>query len=972
MRDRGRVVSVHRLRRKVRSNHKKNMSRDTSPSRSKELKKTNKRRSVLRSSSEESQQARHSRSRSSSRHRERCDHKKSHRSRSRDRGRHKSRSRDRQKSRSRDRDRQKSRSRDRDRQKSRSRDRDRQRSRSRDKDRQRSRSRDRDRQRSRSRDRDRQRSRSRDKDRQRSRSRDRDRQRSRSRDRDRQRSRSKDRDRQKSRSRDRQKSRSRDRQKSRSRDRQKSHSRDRQKSRSRDRDRDRHKSRSRDRQMSHSQDRERKWSKSLESGRPKQQSRSRDIDSFNHNRNSHRSRSSSEESTSKSSLSKTSSKYKTNTEKDPTRLRKPMTSLTGSSDESSEDDTKLLLRLHDERKKVKEDKVKQKKAKKLMETPAEKRLRRLQKKEAKERKRKEKMGWDSEYLHFTNADNPYGDNNLLDTFVWKKKLEKEGLTDISREDIEKQNRAKMDENRMELEKVKKRRQERELERLEREKMMELEQRQREAAQFSQFSKQEDQFQLEQARLRSYIRIQDGRAKPIDLLAQYVSSEGDVSAVDMHEPYTHLTGLTLMDLEDLLEDIKVYMQLEKEGLNQTYWTDLTIIVQDELRRLRQRDTIEDATTHRQGIHAAVAADVSSVFQNKSLSELNKLQLNIESKLSGPTTGLDIGYWESLLSQLKAHQARARLRERHRDNLRKKLEMLKAEQGVKEEEERHGENVELKVEVETESSEESTDESRPGKEEDEDGEEKQEEVVEDDKKDKSGDEVEENVTERWDLECEGDAAIATSISAYVAGRYSPRLVSGNKLEPGTVIVDEREDEQRLAWARQRVVGAGQPVESVLSAEEKVMQREAQRAMANDEAQFSVEAKLDTQHFLWSDKYRPRKPRYFNRVHTGFEWNKYNQTHYDMDNPPPKIVQGYKFNIFYPDLIDKSKTPQYELIPCDDNKDFAILKFTAGPPYEAIAFKIVNREWEYSYKRGFRCQFHNNIFQLWFHFKRYRYRR
>lgn len=65
------------------------------------------------------------------------------------------------------------------------------------------------------------------------------------------------------------------------------------------------------------------------------------------------------------------------------------------------------------------------------------------------------------------------------------------------------------------------------------------------------------------RLRSQIRIQDGRAKPIDLLAQYVSSEGDVTAVDMHEPYTHLMGLTLVDLEDLLEDIRVYMQLEKE-------------------------------------------------------------------------------------------------------------------------------------------------------------------------------------------------------------------------------------------------------------------------------------------------------------------------------------------------------------------------------------------------------------------------
>ena len=40
-----------------------------------------------------------------------------------------------------------------------------------------------------------------------------------------------------------------------------------------------------------------------------------------------------------------------------------------------------------------------------------------------------------------------------------------------------------------------------------------------------------------------------------------------------------------------------------------------------------------------------------------------------------------------------------------------------------------------------------------------------------------------------------------------------------------------------------------------------------------------------FWWHDKYRPRKPRYFNRVHTGYEWNKYNQTHYDHDNPPPK---------------------------------------------------------------------------------------
>lgn len=44
-----------------------------------------------------------------------------------------------------------------------------------------------------------------------------------------------------------------------------------------------------------------------------------------------------------------------------------------------------------------------------------------------------------------------------------------------------------------------------------------------------------------------------------------------------------------------------------------------------------------------------------------------------------------------------------------------------------------------------------------------------------------------------------------------------------------------------------------------------------------------------YWWHEKYRPRRPKYFNRVHTGYEWNKYNQTHYDGDNPPPKTVQA-----------------------------------------------------------------------------------
>jgi hypothetical protein len=173
------------------------------------------------------------------------------------------------------------------------------------------------------------------------------------------------------------------------------------------------------------------------------------------------------------------------------------------------------------------------------------------------------------------------------------------------------------------------------------------------------------------------------------------------------------------------------------------------------------------------------------------------------------------------------------------------------------------------------------------------------------------------------------------------------------------------------------AGAEEEEEAAAAELARARATAERMMGDgggaEVAFAGEAALESQVYWWHDKYRPRKPKYFNRVHTGYDWNKYNQTHYDHDNPPPKTVQGYKFNVFYPDLIDKTKAPSYTIMP-DGSKhgETCILRIHAGPPYEDIAFKIVNKEWEYGNKKGFRCAFERGIFHLYINFKRARYRR
>uniref|UniRef100_A0A8D0HD94 Splicing factor Cactin n=1 Tax=Sphenodon punctatus TaxID=8508 RepID=A0A8D0HD94_SPHPU len=617
--------------------------------------------------------------------------------------------------------------------------------------------------------------------------------------------------------------------------------------------------------------------------------------------------------------------------------------------QSSREDLGQQLSLQ-EKLKLKEDNKKQKELMKALETPEEKRARRLAKKEAKERKKREKMGWGEEYMGYTNTDNPFGDNNLLGTFIWRKALEKKGIGHLEEKDLKERNKRIQEDNRLELQKVKQLRLEREREKAMREQELEMLQREKEAEHFKTWEEQEDNFHLQQAKLRSKIRIRDGRAKPIDLLAKYISAEDDDLAVEMHEPYTFLNGLTVSDMEDLLEDIQVYMELE-QGKNVDFWRDMTIITEDEITKLRKLEASGKGPGN--WLPGAVPCHrLGRVFKGKTYNQLQVIYQGIEGKIRAGGPNLDIGYWESLLQQLKAYMARARLRERHQDVLRQKLYKLKQEQGV----ETEPLFPILKKEPASPSNRPDPEESppaQPGPSSSEPGGDAEAEA----KAEGDG----EAVLMEEDL-------IQQSLDDYDAGKYSPRLLNSHELPFDAHVVEVDEDLQRLLLSRQQLQVTGDASESA----EDIFFRRAKEGMGADEAQFSVEMPLTGKAYLWADKYRPRKPRFFNRVHTGFEWNKYNQTHYDFDNPPPKIVQGYKFNIFYPDLIDKRSTPEYFLEACPDNRDFATLRFHAGPPYEDIAFKIVNREWEYSHRHGFRCQFANGIFQLWFHFKRYRYRR
>ena len=91
--------------------------------------------------------------------------------------------------------------------------------------------------------------------------------------------------------------------------------------------------------------------------------------------------------------------------------------------------------------------------------------------------------------------------------------------------------------------MKRRREEREREQAWMEEEKARMQRMREEQQHAEWEKSADQFHLEQSKVRAKIRIREGRAKPIDVLAKNLH-EDDMD-VELTEPYKLFRGLCVV-------------------------------------------------------------------------------------------------------------------------------------------------------------------------------------------------------------------------------------------------------------------------------------------------------------------------------------------------------------------------------------------------------------------------------------------
>jgi hypothetical protein len=168
--------------------------------------------------------------------------------------------------------------------------------------------------------------------------------------------------------------------------------------------------------------------------------------------------------------------------------------------------------------------------------------------------------------------------------------------------------------------------------------------------------------------------------------------------------------------------------------------------------------------------------------------------------------------------------------------------------------------------------------------------------------------------------------------------------------------------------------EPLDAIPHAEEtkdaKLLREEKKKSL--EEGEEVLESTVQEQSKYKSPiSFTPKNPLSYNKVKTGVVWNKYAQTHYDESNPPPKQILGYRFNIFYPDLLDVTKAPKYDF-ESGSSPDTLRIRVAAGPPYEDAVFEIVNKQWDTDRKFGYRCDFEGGILRLHFDLKREKYRR
>jgi hypothetical protein len=205
-----------------------------------------------------------------------------------------------------------------------------------------------------------------------------------------------------------------------------------------------------------------------------------------------------------------------------------------------------------------------------------------------------------------------------------------------------------------------------------------EQRLREAAQYGDWMKKEEDYHIEQTKTRSKIRLIERREKPIDILAKAIllieafdaeddDSETGLAALrgTISDPVDIVENkrLSVEGLDEIIQDADSYLQLEQRKKNvggsenySDFWQSLKEVAAGERKKRRLE---EQQSSSSRGPHKAVEREIVEVFAGKNATQLRELSDDIMSGIKDGSRA-DIEYWEIMAQEALLEASRLTVR------------------------------------------------------------------------------------------------------------------------------------------------------------------------------------------------------------------------------------------------------------------------------------------------------------------------
>ncbi|KAK1390044.1 hypothetical protein POM88_018222 [Heracleum sosnowskyi] len=170
-----------------------------------------------------------------------------------------------------------------------------------------------------------------------------------------------------------------------------------------------------------------------------------------------------------------------------------------------------------------------------------------------------------------------------------------------------------------------------------------------------------EFYLKKIKARAELRLRAGRIKTIDILSLHLD-----------EPCLVFEFLALKDMEDLRENIKVYLDLDRATPTRIrYWEALLVVCDWELAKARKKEALDGARLRgeispaefldeQRGMCSSTEADVNDFLKRDSYSEIEVFQSEIES-LMRSGSAIVMEHWEPILKHIRIYKAKAFLKE-----------------------------------------------------------------------------------------------------------------------------------------------------------------------------------------------------------------------------------------------------------------------------------------------------------------------